>query len=454
MKHDYLYDIIDFWLSNEEYEYYLEELIKKDKRVFNLKEKPLMEILLDKFITSCNCYIENKETVDKDYYVRLFNKMYNSSLYNHTGDYNIKKRINDYLKTVSKRKMSDTKKTSIIESINCLGKNVKQEVTFYKTDKKLIKLTKQLIDNEIAKPNRYDLTNEVCFTTKSDNFNNKGVSYSIKTCDDTIILSYHIADISSILYDGSNIYKNLRENNMLDRHLLDSLSFKNGVISPCLTISLEIEKYGKIKNFRVFKSIVKPSFEINEDTKIETLKANNLTKDIANTAISLNKYYRKDKKLKDLSDITKLYSHALNEVVGKNIFDNDYPFIYKVHVAGDSNKIVEQLSNLNYYLFRIPYDEFKIIYDIICNKNNNKAYYSCINLGHFAEGERYKTEILKPFTCVGINSLNLITDLYIKGLTKQELEEKYQEEFNELVKLYNKKFYSIEEKNKFQRRLK
>ena len=23
MKHDYLYDIIEFWLSNEEYEYYL-----------------------------------------------------------------------------------------------------------------------------------------------------------------------------------------------------------------------------------------------------------------------------------------------------------------------------------------------------------------------------------------------------------------------------------------------
>lgn len=444
MKHDYLYDIIEFWLSNEEYEYYLKELFTKHKKVFELKEKPVIEVILDHFINSCHEYIENKEVVSKDYYVRLFNKMYNSEKYDHKSDYIIKEKLNELKKYISKRKMSDNKKSNLIESINNLGKQEKKEDISYKKDKQIEKLTKQLMLEEVKNQNRI-IINEPVFMLKSNNYNEMGTCYSIVKNSDNFTLNIHIIDLLNLIYEDSYLYKEMMNNNMLNPYIINALSYKENEERPSITISIEVEKNGKVKNFKVFKSIVKPSFTLNKTTSNESLRGNTLTKKIPDLARLLNNYYGNTKKINNLKDDIKLFNHILNEVIGKNIYENDYPFIYKVHMATCFKEAEYQIANLNYYLFRIPYEDYKIIYDIICNKNNNKAFYSCTNLGHYAEHERYKLE-LKPFTFVGYNLLSLINDLYIKNKPKEELIEKYSENFEELVKTYNKRFFEIDEK--------
>ena len=131
MKHDYIYEIIDFWLSSEDNEYYLEKLFERYDKIYSLTEKPVIDVILDRFISSCNNYIENIDDVDRNYYVRLLNKLYNNSKFNHESDYEIKKKITDYRAFVAKKKMSETKKTNLMESINSLLKSDEKENVSY-----------------------------------------------------------------------------------------------------------------------------------------------------------------------------------------------------------------------------------------------------------------------------------------------------------------------------------
>jgi len=445
MKHDYIYEIIDFWLSSEDNEYYLEKLFERYDKIYSLTEKPVIDVILDRFISSCNNYIENIDDVDRNYYVRVLNKLYNNSKFNHESDYEIKKKITDYRTFVAKKKMSETKKTNLMESINNLLKSDEKENVSYKKDKGLDKLLKNLINMELKNEARKDKTQENAFVVKCNNYNDNGVCYSIIKEDDSITLNYHFVDTLSLIYYDSEIYKNMKLKNRLNPYIVSSLSFKEKCERPSITISIELDKTGNVNGFSIYKSKVKPIFNLKETASFESLKNNSLTKPITDASRIINKHFKKTDNKDNLKDITKQFTHLLNEVIGSDIYYNDYPFIYKVHMAGSSSEVEYQIANLNYYLFRIPYEDYNIIYDIICNKTNNKAYYSLKNYGHFAEKERYKLE-LKPFTYVGYNLFSLINDLYIKKLSKEELDKKYLDSFSEIVNYYNKNFYNIKNK--------
>ena len=437
MKHDYIYEIINFWLSDEENEYYLEKLFEKYEKIYFLTEKPIIDVILDRFIASCNNYIENVSDVDMNYYVRVLNKLYNNDKFNHEKDFEIIKKINDYKTIVSKKKMSDTKKTKIMENINSLLKIEEKESISYKKDKGLEKLLKNLINMELKKDERKDKTFENAFIIKNNNFNDNGVCYSIIKEDDSITINYHFIDILSLVYTDSEIYKSMKQNNRLNPYIVNSLSFREKSERPSITVSIELDKTGKVNGFNVYKSKVKPIFKLKDTTSFEALKNNSLTKSITDASRVIDKHFKTLDKKDNLKEISKQFTRFLNEVIGSDIYYNDCPCIYKVHLVGSSSEIEYQLSNLNYYLFRITYEDYNIIYDIICNKTNNKAYYSLENYGHYAEKSRYKLE-LKPFTFVGYNLFSLLNDLYIKKLSKEELNKKYLEEFSEIINFYNK----------------
>jgi len=361
MKHDYIYEIIDFWLSSEDNEYYLEKLFERYDKIYLLTEKPVIDVILDRFISSCNNYIENIDDVDRNYYVRVLNKLYNNSKFNHESDYEIKKKITDYRSFVAKKKMSETKKTNLMESINSLLKSDEKENVSYKKDKGLDKLLKNLINMELKNEARKDKTQENAFVVKCNNYNDNGVCYSIIKEDDSITLNYHFVDTLSLIYYDSEIYKNMKLKNRLNPYIVSSLSFKEKCERPSITISIELDKTGNVNGFSIYKSKVKPIFNLKETASFESLKNNSLTKPITDASRIINKHFKKTDNKDNLKDITKQFTHLLNEVIGSDIYYNDYPFIYKVHMAGSSSEVEYQIANLNYYLFRIPYEDYNII---------------------------------------------------------------------------------------------
>ena len=151
----------------------------------------------------------------------------------------------------------------------------------------------------------------------------------------------------------------------------------------------------------------------------------------------ISDFYKLDEPIKDMQDVSKIFNHILYETLGRDIYNSNYTFMYRCHNYPSSKDLNYQISNLNYYLFKVPYNDYKIIYDILCKSVNNKAYYSTENKGHYAEKERYKLDILKPFTFVGMKSLEEVCDIYIKNMNSLEVLDKYNNVFKRFCKTYN-----------------
>ena len=305
---------------------------------------------------------------------------------------------------------------------------------------------------EIDKINRVDLTNENIFTIDSISTKDMDDAVSIKKLyNGNYELSVHIADVSYYVKLGSELFKSALKRGtsvylgdvvipMIPSSLSNGIcSLNEGVERLTKTVTMEIDKKGKVVNYKIFDSVIKSkkkmTYEdlnklfnnesIDDKDYFDFIEDLTLMRELSNIiAKEKNKrgfleFDSSDMKIdKDINDnpiefkkqknneAEKLIEHFMvitNETVAQHFYWLNLPFIYRVHNNPDEVKIdktVALIDSLGYKFTQIHnsygqkalqkiLESFKGTpeYTIISNlllRNMSKAKYSVTNVGHYA----------------------------------------------------------------------
>lgn len=323
----------------------------------------------------------------------------------------------------------------------------------------------QLIDKKDI-PNRVDLRNEIIFTIDGEDAKDLDDAVSVKkNKDGNYILDVHIADVSYYVKSGSELDKEARLRGtsiyMLDR-VIPMLPFElsNGICSLnageerfTLSVTMEIDKNGRVLSSDVYKAIIKvtermsytdvykiisnsdrkvckkyekyiENFKLMEELahilKIRRLKNGYLNLDIPESKIVLDENGKcvdvKRYETTFANEIIEQFMLTANESIAEKFFWLDVPFIYRVHEEPDVEKVRELnkfLCNFNYRI-KISKDnkiyptEFSKLIEEIKGKEEEKvilnlvlrtlklARYESKNIGHFGIGSKYYCHFTSP----------------------------------------------------------
>lgn len=322
----------------------------------------------------------------------------------------------------------------------------------------------QLIDKKDI-PNRKDLTNNIIFTIDGEDAKDLDDAVAVhKNKEGNYILDVHIADVSYYVKSGSELDKEARLRGtsvyMLDR-VIPMLPFElsNGICSLnageerfTLSVTMEIDKTGKVIDSDVYKAIIKVTermsykdvykiitnsdkiickkyekyindFKLMEELasvlKQRRLKQGYLNLDIPESQIILDEFGRCiDVKKYDTTfanEIIEQFMLTANETIAEKFFWLDVPFIYRVHEEPD----VEKVKELNKFLYNFKYkikvkkdevyptefakliekirgkDEERVILNLVL-RTLKLARYENKNIGHFGIASKYYCHFTSP----------------------------------------------------------
>lgn len=323
----------------------------------------------------------------------------------------------------------------------------------------------QLIDKKDI-PNRVDLRNDIIFTIDGEDAKDLDDAISVKKNEDgNYILDVHIADVSYYVKSGSELDKEARLRGtsiyMLDR-VIPMLPFElsNGICSLnageerfTLSVTMEIDKNGRVVSSDVYKAIIKvtermsytdvykiisnsdrkvckkyekyiENFKLMEELahilKTRRLKNGYLNLDIPESKIVLDENGKcvdvKRYETTFANEIIEQFMLTANESIAEKFFWLDVPFIYRVHEEPD----VEKVRELNKFLYNFNYrikiskdnkiypTEFSKLIEEIKGKEEEKvilnlvlrtlklARYEAKNIGHFGIGSKYYCHFTSP----------------------------------------------------------
>jgi len=322
----------------------------------------------------------------------------------------------------------------------------------------------QLIDKKDI-PNRVDLREETIFTIDGEDAKDLDDAVSVKkNKDGNYVLDVHIADVSYYVKSGSELDKEARLRGtsvyMLDR-VIPMLPFElsNGICSLnageerfTLSVSMEIDKSGKVISSEVYKAIIKVTermnytdvykiitnsdkavckkynkyieqFKLMEELAIilkqRRLKQGYLNLDIPESKIVLDEFGKCiDVKKYDITfanEIIEQFMLTANETIAEKFFWLEIPFIYRVHEEPD----IEKVKELNKFLYNFKYkikikddhvystefgkliekikgtEEERVILNLIL-RTLKLARYENKNIGHFGIASKYYCHFTSP----------------------------------------------------------
>lgn len=323
----------------------------------------------------------------------------------------------------------------------------------------------QLIDKKDI-PNRVDLRDDIIFTIDGEDAKDLDDAVAVKkNKDGNYILDVHIADVSYYVKSGSELDKEARLRGtsiyMLDR-VIPMLPFElsNGICSLnageerfTLSVTMEIDKNGRVISSDVYKAIIKVTERMsytdvykiitNSDKKIckkyesyienfklmeelayilktRRLKNGYLNLDIPESKIVLDENGKcidvKKYETTFANEIIEQFMLTANETIAEKFFWLEIPFIYRIHEEPDVEKVRELnkfLYNFNYRI-KIPKDEkiypteFAKLIEAVKGKEEERvvlnlvlrtlklARYEAKNIGHFGIGSKYYCHFTSP----------------------------------------------------------
>lgn len=430
--YDQRYEILKYFINDEDCFIYLKRIFSYDETLFNLRDKNKIHIfnnILAKYVEAYKKELKNQEKdyIHKEYYKRLIDLFVEKGVYKlEADDQKITDSILDefesYLKNSSfKRDSVLTALYSIRNIFNIDNRiNYKQEITNEEQNGNYgladqVNNLSQIQKLEIAdeKRRKYD-ENYYTFMIETNNAESN-FAYTIElTQKGHIWLSIHTIDVACLIAENSILDKVLYNkmfsiNECFEKQVLNDLLLTTEDYRPCLTYRIELLGNGKVGNFEFLKSNVKLS------EKLSKQEFNNNSRDAKyNPFIQASYLINPQDDYSDLATrIEKTYAGLVNNVVGKYFQDNKLPFLYRNHLEQDSQKFVKIMSNLNYIFSKIPDEDFKFMYKSICD-DINTAYYDTKNLGHNSLGLEYKSDIMTPLNSyLGIVAQRLVLDFVI-----------------------------------------
>ncbi len=329
------------------------------------------------------------------------------------------------------------------------------------------------------KQGRVDLTSEEIFTIDGDDTKDIDDAISLKVYDNYYELGVHIADVSYYVRPNTNLYNSAYERGtssyladrvlpMLPHELSNGIcSLNPGVERLAISVTMKINKDGKVEEYDIFPSIIKSRKQmtykcvnkiIMENTvpegyeafKDTLLKMHDLSKIVRKRMIN-NGYLEfsipeakivqdENGKCIDIIKREQLEGEQLienfmilaNETVATHIYNMDLPFIYRVHGTPKSEKVTDfvnllKILNINIKTNGIDTssrDMQKILEDIKDYKENEvlacmllrsmqKAIYSTDNIGHFGLGLQNYTHFTSPIRRFPDTTVHMLLRTYL-----------------------------------------
>ena len=321
-------------------------------------------------------------------------------------------------------------------------------------------LPTEISDDE--KKGRIDKTNALIYTLDGEGAKDLDDSIEIsKLKNNHYLLTVHIAHVSHYIKPGSACW-NFAEKNTTSLYLVDKVFsmlhpfLSNGICSLneneerlARSFEMEIDEYGEIINFRMYKSIIKSKKKMTyedvnkilmehivpkgyEDYVDNIMLANELSKiitakrindgalSITNKTIDFN--IDEDGQVKktvliqkDAEKIIENFMIYVNMCVGNYFYDLSLPFIYRNHdlpYENTVNKILNFLNSLNYNLNNLSDENYSFLIQKIIKTLEKKeeypvllifilhmlkkAYYSPVNKGHFGLFLKWYSQTTAP----------------------------------------------------------
>ncbi len=315
---------------------------------------------------------------------------------------------------------------------------------------------------EKDKKGRVDLTAEEIFTIDGDDTKDIDDAISIKYANGLYTLGVHIADVSYYVRPNTALYNAAYERGtssyladkvlpMLPHELSNGIcSLNPGVERLAISVTMQIDEKGKVKDYDIFPSIIKSRKQMTYKCVNKILEENTVPEGYEEFQDSLLKMYDLAKILRkrlvqngyiefeipeakiiqDESgkciDIVKREQHegekliedfmiAANEVVATHIYNMDLPFIYRVHGMPKPEKITDFLNMLKILNIHVntkgisnsSKDMQVILNDLKDEKDApilssmllrsmQKAVYSPNNIGHFGLALKNYTHFTSP----------------------------------------------------------
>lgn len=434
-KKNYLYDIINFWLCDKNNEYYILNTIESCEEVFKTEDLDLL--IISKFTNACKEKLKNNMYVDIDYLrylVNIINTLILSPKYKKTNLKNIKKELQELNDFIKSGNYKDSRKDEIYELINLIGNDTKQS-KLHQVDQ---------IELEEQKESLKNLENyfSAAFYSSRTSFvkdviiseNNSNCAYSIDyKRDGSTLLRIHIFDLTSLIPEYSQL-----DHEFCNEHVLKNMNFnfEKDKESPSITFQFDIDTSGNIYNLKTFKSIIKPTIVLDNKQSYKAFKENFELRPLLVVYSQLLSKYKNE----DNSYMLDYFNKLLMEEIGKHIEKSKLPFIYQVQEEANDAEFAYQLTNLNWFFFRIDDTLFKKLYHIICNKQNTKVHYSRENIGHYSLNRKVQFDLFKS-NYVSLMIQRFLIDMYINELPNDELIKTYEEDFVKLINYYNKMVY-------------
>lgn len=400
-KHDYRYDVIKYFLQDENGYPYLKRITLDMPSMINIRtpefdNEHIIINILKEYIYNYKEMLKDKNGcfINPDYLKQVYLLFMNNSnlKLNFEDKVTIDYILDDFILYLDKEIYKEDRKTLAKKEVRKLKSQYlyyEKELKFRKVDERQLRWQTELLSNNrthcLKKDNRVNVLDD-CITLNGIN------AYSLSQDGDKRKLKIHVIDTSKIVAPytsvDSKIYNCMIEHEKISENIKRKLTLKYNEENPTITYEFNIEKGNCITDFKIYKSKI----FIDEEN-------NTLLKNLS----QLSKKILASKNIKDFESYTidESIEILLNEEFINYIDENKLPFIYcgKEYI----NDYINHMNNLSNIFNRLNVIDFKKLYTIISN-----------NVGEY----NYST---KAFEVDGTYNLNLINDINYLFIFNQRL---------------------------------
>ena len=427
--YDYKFDIIEYWLSDEDNRIFLEKLFDRLPETVNIRSRDNEHILIHILKTYIDTYKielrnQSKPFVSSTYLKNMYKLlMANNQLELLDSDEMIRQSLlenfSNFLRHSNYKRERIVAALAEIESLKNINDSEDDEIEFDEKEvNEQLSYIKELISLQNSDHRRVDLTNEKTLVIVNDSLKYNNYAYILnKLSNNDYSLKINVIDIASIVNENSpldiylrhHLFSNVNNDSFLIPNVND-FSLVMGRKMPTITFELIINEKGEVKDLAGYKSVSIVNTTIHSDAILASDKFPvyyQLLKVLKN-----DDWFNRDNSIKQLEEIV---NEKCIKGIAKYFSSHNYPFIYKVQARQNSINFENNINALNGIFYKVNKEEFKTIYSIIC-EDYNYAYYAIDNIGHRSKHSNCHSDLLNPLdSYIGIFLQRLIDEFYLNS---------------------------------------
>lgn len=408
-EEDPYFKILEYWLQDESNYTYIEELVKRNRKIVNTKHenKHIVIYILDLYIDNFKkMYTKTGDYINTNYLKNvyyLFTKSYLVRLTKEEKD-EIDAKVNelkDFIKqnTKSRKKFNRVKKHAIDEAKTFGTHN------YYKKyiDYDYMEFSDDLLNYESTCLKKYTANNKENLEEKETNIF-CGQMYDIKKEEDGYVLSLHVVNYGPFIPKNSLLDKYFQKceltNEDVDDFFKKTLLVKENKAYPVITYEMKFFPSGKINRINIKQNRVIPTnrdnyFSDKEDTKL-------LKELYKKSTVKNGGRYSENVCIACINHFEDLLQ---NEYV-KYLKENKLPYIYYGYSIPSEDMIEKNKNDLAETLNGLDKINSYEILNIISSRID-KPHYSCLPI----DNGKYDMHLLDPLCFLGIENERMINNL-------------------------------------------